>query len=150
MNLYEFKKPIGQKRKSRVGRGISAGQGKTAGRGTKGQKSRSGYNLPKRFEGGQTPLISRLPKARGKKSINKKIGRKTIGVSLETIQKNFKAGETIDIKNLVGKNIIKKPGSLQAKIKIIGKANKEVKFKFGKNIIFAKSSKPTEEKKSRV
>ncbi|MEI8143526.1 MAG: uL15 family ribosomal protein, partial [Candidatus Berkelbacteria bacterium] len=42
--------------RKRVGRGISSGQGKTAGRGYKGQKSRSGYNLPNRFEGGQTAL----------------------------------------------------------------------------------------------
>jgi large subunit ribosomal protein L15 len=39
---------------NRVGRGIAAGKGKTAGRGTKGQKSRTGYNIPRRFEGGQT------------------------------------------------------------------------------------------------
>lgn len=55
-----------RKRKSRVGRGISAGQGKTCGRGTKGQKARSGYNLPRKYEGGQTPLVMRMPKKRGK------------------------------------------------------------------------------------
>ena len=51
----------------RVGRGISAGQGKTAGRGTKGQKSRTGANsnIPRTFEGGATPLIQRLPKKKG-------------------------------------------------------------------------------------
>src|SRR5690242_6642008 len=49
----------------RVGRGISAGQGKTAGRGTKGQKSRTGSGQRPGFEGGQNPLIQRLPKLRG-------------------------------------------------------------------------------------
>jgi large subunit ribosomal protein L15 len=49
----------------RVGRGISAGQGKTAGRGTKGQKSRTGYSKKPGFEGGQNPLMQRLPKLRG-------------------------------------------------------------------------------------
>jgi large subunit ribosomal protein L15 len=52
----------------RVGRGISAGQGKTAGRGTKGQKSRTGAAKRPGFEGGQNPLLQRLPKLRGFKS----------------------------------------------------------------------------------
>ncbi len=52
----------------RVGRGISAGQGKTAGRGTKGQKSRAGSGRKPGFEGGQNPLMQRLPKLRGFKS----------------------------------------------------------------------------------
>ena len=51
--------------KKRVGRGISAGQGKTAGRGTKGQNSRTGGKRRPGFEGGQTPLMIRLPKLRG-------------------------------------------------------------------------------------
>jgi large subunit ribosomal protein L15 len=53
------------RRKNRVGRGISAGQGKTAGRGTKGQRSRAGSGKKPGFEGGQNPLIARLPKLRG-------------------------------------------------------------------------------------
>jgi large subunit ribosomal protein L15 len=57
--------PGSRKAKRRVGRGIAAGQGKTAGRGTKGQKSRAGGNLPAWFEGGQTPLHQRIPKLRG-------------------------------------------------------------------------------------
>ena len=53
------------KRKTRVGRGISAGQGKTAGRGTKGQGSRTGKGRRPGFEGGQNPLMQRTPKLRG-------------------------------------------------------------------------------------
>lgn len=53
------------KKLTRVGRGISAGQGKTAGRGTKGQKSRTGSSRKPGFEGGQNPLYSRIPKLRG-------------------------------------------------------------------------------------
>lgn len=53
----------------RVGRGISAGQGKTAGRGTKGQKSRTGKGRRPGFEGGQNPLMQRLPKLRGFRAI---------------------------------------------------------------------------------
>lgn len=54
--------------KTRVGRGISAGRGKTAGRGTKGQKARTGKKLRAGFEGGQNPLMMRIPKLKGFKS----------------------------------------------------------------------------------
>lgn len=57
-----------KKDRKRVGRGISAGGGKTAGRGTKGQKSRTGKKLRASFEGGQTPLIHKIPKNKGFKS----------------------------------------------------------------------------------
>jgi large subunit ribosomal protein L15 len=57
-------------KRTRVGRGIAAGKGKTAGRGTKGQKSRSGASIPAWFEGGQTPLHIRIPKLRGFRNIN--------------------------------------------------------------------------------
>ena len=56
------------KDKKRVGRGIAAGQGKTAGRGTKGQRSRTGSGRKPGFEGGQNPLMQRLPKMRGFRS----------------------------------------------------------------------------------
>ena len=60
------------KNKKRVGRGIGSGTGKTAGRGTKGQKSRSGGKIRIGFEGGQTPLAKRLPQLKGFKSIHPK------------------------------------------------------------------------------
>ncbi len=56
------------KAKTRAGRGISAGRGKTAGRGTKGQNSRTGKKLSAGFEGGQNPLMKRIPKLKGFKS----------------------------------------------------------------------------------
>ncbi len=56
--------------KKRVGRGISAGQGKTAGRGTKGQGSRTGKKLKATFMGGQGPLVRRIPKKKGFKSLH--------------------------------------------------------------------------------
>lgn len=61
-----------KKQKHRVGRGISAGQGKTAGRGTKGQGSRTGKGRRPGFEGGQNPLMQRLPKLRGFKAVKTK------------------------------------------------------------------------------
>lgn len=57
------------KDRKRVGRGISAGQGKTAGRGTKGQNARTGHKLRPTFMGGQGPLVRRVPKKRGFKTL---------------------------------------------------------------------------------
>lgn len=66
MKLHDLRSPEGtRKRRKRVGRGIAAGQGKTAGRGTKGQASRSGGTKGPYFEGGNLPLVRRLPFKRG-------------------------------------------------------------------------------------
>ena len=63
MNLSELRQPAGQrKRPKRVGRGMGSGMGKTSGRGEKGQKSRAGYSRKRGFEGGQMPLVRRVPK----------------------------------------------------------------------------------------
>lgn len=68
MKVHELEVP-GHKARKRVGRGIAAGQGKTAGRGTKGQKARTGKKIRLLFMGGQGPLMQRVPKKRGFKSI---------------------------------------------------------------------------------
>jgi large subunit ribosomal protein L15 len=69
MKLHDLKPAPGSRRpRTRVGRGIAAGQGKTAGRGTKGQRSRAGASIPAWFEGGQTPIHVRVPKLRGFKN----------------------------------------------------------------------------------
>jgi len=71
MKLHDLRPEKGaKKRKKRVGRGISAGQGKTAGRGTKGQNARSGGGVRPYFEGGQLPLVRKLPFLRGVKFFN--------------------------------------------------------------------------------
>lgn len=72
MKIHDLRPDSGSKKKrKRVGRGISAGQGKTAGRGTKGQGARSGGGKGQYFEGGQLPLVRRLPFKRGFTNINK-------------------------------------------------------------------------------
>jgi large subunit ribosomal protein L15 len=69
MKLHDLRPAEGsRKERTRVGRGIAAGKGKTAGRGTKGQKARAGGSIPPWFEGGQTPLHVRIPKLRGFKN----------------------------------------------------------------------------------
>jgi large subunit ribosomal protein L15 len=72
MKLHDLRPAVGaHTAKTRVGRGIAAGKGKTAGRGTKGQKSRAGSSIPAWFEGGQTPIHIRIPKLRGFRNINR-------------------------------------------------------------------------------
>ena len=69
MKLHDLQPAPGSRTpRTRVGRGIAAGKGKTAGRGTKGQKARAGGSIPPWFEGGQTPIHMRIPKLRGFKN----------------------------------------------------------------------------------
>lgn len=113
MTLNQLVAPQGATQKNRVGRGIAAGQGKTAGRGTKGQKSRSGYNLPRKFEGGQTPLILRLPKVRGFKHHR----QPTVVIDRALINKYYTNGEIVSSQTLFEKGLIKQP---TARVKILG------------------------------
>jgi large subunit ribosomal protein L15 len=114
----------------RVGRGLASGKGKTAGRGTKGQKSRSGYNIPRRFEGGQTSMIQRLPKVRGFKSRFPK----PLVVQLLKIEEKFNDGETVSFKTLIEKGFIKNDSQ---KVKVIGAKVFTKKLKF-RDVIFTK------------
>jgi large subunit ribosomal protein L15 len=91
-------------KKKRVGRGPGSGLGKTAGRGHKGQKSRSGYSSKIGFEGGQMPLQRRLPK-RGFTNIFKK---QWLEISLAKLEENFTAGDEITPEILHARGLIKK------------------------------------------
>ena len=91
-------------KKKRIGRGPGSGTGKTAGKGHKGQKSRSGYSRKIGFEGGQMPLQRRLPK-RGFTNIFKK---QWIEIGLAKIEENFNAGDTVTPEILHDRGLIKK------------------------------------------
>lgn len=91
-------------KKKRVGRGPGSGLGKTAGRGEKGQKSRSGYSRKLGFEGGQMPLHRRLPK-RGFTNIFKK---RWLEVSIAALDQHFEANEEVTPELLHSRGIIKK------------------------------------------
>ena len=91
-------------KKKRKGRGPGSGLGKTAGRGHKGQKSRSGYSRRAGFEGGQMPLQRRLPK-RGFTNIFKK---RWIEVRLSALEENFNSGDEITPEILHERGLIKK------------------------------------------
>lgn len=93
MKLHDLQPDPGSKKKrTRVGRGISAGKGKTAGRGTKGQGSRSGGKKPPYFEGGQLPLVRRLPFKRGFNNIFR-INYQEVNVG--RLEEAFEAGTTV-------------------------------------------------------
>ena len=91
-------------KKKRVGRGPGSGLGKTAGRGNKGQKSRSGYSAKLAFEGGQMPLQRRLPK-RGFTNIFKK---QWIEVTLATLEQSFEVGDEITPDTMHARGVIAK------------------------------------------
>src|SRR6185436_19497276 len=101
------------KRRKVVGRGVGSGHGTFSGRGAKGQKARSGGNIPAAFEGGRMPLHRQLPKQRGFKSMH----AKSVVLNLDEVAENFKAGETVNPKILVNKGMIK---SAMDEIKILG------------------------------
>ncbi|HEX8186818.1 MAG TPA: 50S ribosomal protein L15 [Pyrinomonadaceae bacterium] len=105
MGLNNLKPAAGSThKKKRVGRGPGSGLGKTAGRGNKGQKSRSGYSMKIGFEGGQMPLQRRLPK-RGFTNIFKK---QWIEVTLATLEQSFEAGDTITPETMHERGVIAK------------------------------------------
>jgi large subunit ribosomal protein L15 len=114
MKLHDLRPPKGAKKKrKRVGRGIAAGQGKTAGRGTKGQNARSGGGVRPYFEGGQLPLVRKLPFARGVGFSNPwKMEYKPVNVG--RLVRYFEDGAVISPETLAEVGIIKSPEELIA------------------------------------
>lgn len=104
MFLHELKpNPGATHRRKRIGRGIGSGHGKTAGRGTKGQKARD--QVPLTFEGGQTPLHRRLPRLKGFKNPTHK--EYTI-INVALLEERFEAGDVVTPELLLERRIIKK------------------------------------------
>ena len=113
MKLHELKPAEGStKNRNRVGRGIGSGNGKTAGRGMKGQKSRSGGGVRTGFEGGQMPIYRRLPK-RGFKNV---WAKEYAEVNVESLNR-FDDGATVDPVALVESGILK---NVRDGIRILG------------------------------
>ena len=104
--------PGARKVRFRVGRGLGSGNGKTSGKGQKGQKSRSGGGVRTGFEGGQMPIYRRLPK-RGFKNIFAKVYAE---VNVETLNR-FEDGTTVDAVALVEAGVLK---NIQDGVRILG------------------------------
>ena len=104
MKLHELSPVAGSKKEpKRIGRGHGSGQGKTAGKGHKGQKARSGGSIRPGFEGGQMPLQRRIPK----RGFNNIFAKKIVAINLSDLNV-FEDNEVIDAKALIDKGIIKK------------------------------------------
>jgi large subunit ribosomal protein L15 len=114
--------PGSRKDAKRVGRGIGSGLGKTAGRGHKGQKSRSGGTVKPGFEGGQMPLQKRLPKY----GFTSRISRTTAQVRLGEL--NAVAGDVIDLAALKDADLIR-GDVLRARVFLSGELKKAVTLK---------------------
>ncbi|MBO1515341.1 50S ribosomal protein L15 [Metabacillus bambusae] len=121
MKLHELKPAEGsRKTRNRVGRGIGSGNGKTAGKGHKGQNARSGGGVRPGFEGGQTPLFQRLPK-RGFTNINRK---DFAIVNLETLNR-FEEGTEVTPELLLETGIV---SNVKSGVKILGNGQLEKKL----------------------
>ncbi len=123
MKLHQLRQPDGTKHsRKRRGRGISAGQGKTAGYGTKGQGARSGRGGRLYFEGGQLPLVRRLPLKRGFRSVNR------VAYYVVNVQDlgSFPAESVVDPETLVQSGLVR---DAELPVKVLGEGSISVPLK---------------------
>lgn len=137
MNLSELKPAAGSTHSAnfRVGRGHGSGNGKTAGKGHKGQKARSGAPRPG-FEGGQMPLYRRIPK-RGFKCRNSK---EIVGINLSALER-FEDGAEVSVEALIEAGIVKNP---RDGVKILGNGELTKKLNVKANAFSASAKEKIE------
>ena len=105
MKLHELSPAAGStKERKRIGRGAGSGQGKTAGKGHKGQKARAGRGMRPGFEGGQMPLQRRVPK----RGFNNIFRTEMAIVNVAALEANYDAGSVVTIDSLIEKGLVKK------------------------------------------
>ena len=138
MRLSDITRPKGaRKARKRVGRGPGSGHGKTSCAGHKGQKARSGRSVRPGFEGGQMPLIRRIPK----RGFNNKFKKKFQLINISSLN-IFDEGTTICAKELKDKNLIKK---VKLSVKVLGNGELKKKLTIRANI-FSKQAREKIEK----
>ena len=124
MKMHELSPAFGStKEAKRIGRGHGSGNGKTAGKGHKGQKARAGHGMRPGFEGGQMPLQRRIPK----RGFNNIFAEEWIVINLSALEV-FEDGATVDAAALADKGIVKK-ASLPIKVLANGKLTKKLTVK---------------------
>ena len=117
MKLHELSPAEGSKKAvKRIGRGHGSGQGKTAGKGHKGQKARSGGGVRPGCEGGQMPMQRRLPK----RGFNNIFAKKIVSINVGSLEKKFDDGAVVDTQALISAGLVK--NSFDA-VKILGNGN---------------------------
>ena len=135
MKLNELKPATNNKTRTRVGRGVGSGLGKTSGRGHKGQKARSGGGVRRGFEGGQTPLYRRLPK----RGFTNTHAKNYTEVTLTMLNKSTEENVTVD--TLLADGIIRKAND---GIVVIAKGNLEKKLNVKANAFSASAKEKIE------
>ena len=124
MKMHELAPAIGSTKESkRIGRGHGSGNGKTAGKGHKGQKARAGRGFRAGFEGGQMPLQRRVPK----RGFNNIFAQDWVAINVSALEV-FEGGTVIDAEALMAKGIIKK-ANLPVKVLGNGKLTKKLEVK---------------------
>lgn len=124
MKLHELSPSEGSKKKHfRVGRGHGSGNGKTAGRGHKGQNARSGGGVRPGFEGGQMPLTRRIPK----RGFNNHFRKEYVIVNLDVLNDNFAEGAVVDKETLIENGLVKTVKN-DAGLKVLGNGELTVKL----------------------
>ena len=114
MKLHELSPAFGSvKEAKRIGRGLGSGNGKTAGKGHKGQKARAGHGMQIGFEGGQMPLQRRVPK----RGFNNIFAEEVIAINVSALEV-FEDGAVVDAAALADKGIVKKASY---PVKVLGK-----------------------------
>lgn len=104
MKLHDVNRGITKHKKTkRLGRGLGTGQGKTAGRGHKGQGSRGGWNQPHTFQGGMSPLVRRIPKRGFNNPFAVTVGIVNVG----DLEEFYNAGEEVNAQSLKEKDLLK-------------------------------------------
>ena len=124
MKMHELAPALGSKKEAkRIGRGHGSGNGKTAGKGHKGQKARAGYSQRFGFEGGQMPLQRRVPK----RGFNNIFAEEWVAINVSALEV-FEDGSVVDVQTLASKGIIKK-ANLPVKVLGNGKLTKKLEVK---------------------
>jgi large subunit ribosomal protein L15 len=135
VGIHELRPAPGSKKKpKRLGQGAGSGTGKTAGKGHKGQKARSGGGVRPGFEGGQMPLSRRTPKrgfsnARFKKSFQI--------INLDRLSELFEAGSEVGIREMLSSGLIR---NLQMPVKVLGNGEIEIALTVKANAFSAQAA----------
>ena len=133
MKLHELSPALGSTKESkRIGRGHGSGNGKTAGKGHKGQKARAGHGMRPGFEGGQMPLQRRVPK----RGFNNIFAQEVISINVAALEV-FDDGAVVDAKALVEKGIIKKSDK---PVKVLGNGKLSKKLTVNLNAFSASAA----------
>lgn len=140
MKLHELAPKVKKASRKRRGQGNATGNGTYGGRGMNGQNARSGGGVRLGFEGGQTPLIQRMPKLKGFRNPNRVEAQI---IKLSDLEFAFKDGEKVSLASLLDKKLINKNN---AKVKILGEGELTKKLEIESGILLSKTAKEAIEK----